>query len=466
MVHRLPLLAAVFATLVSLAACGGGYEGTPSPIDTSSQSLKVASGPALSLMPTELRQLEVSGGTRPYTVSSGNSAVVLASVSDGTLRLAAVKGDPLPVNVVVTDAKSTQTTVSVTVTNSPQQGPIFTITPREVAIQPGATRTLELTGGTAPFSATSLSPNIATVTVSGNILTITGNAEGTNAEIRVFDSRNVTQSALVTVAAPIPSPSGQPLAVNWPALPSVLSLRPNNGTTYTIAGGSPPYSVTSTNTAVISGLVRNAALILRTGTAGNASMTVTDAVGNTVSRQMYVQTTSAPLALYQTSVTGIQYTTADIGIGGGMPPYTIVTTNPSLIANGTLFNGDVLRVNMQNVGGPATLTVKDSEGSTASVAIFVAAVLSDLSISPSAMTISELLRTSIPLRIIGGKAPYQVFSSFPKVLNPYFDGYNTIVVWPAASICVDQNTPVIITVIDATGAAASTTITVQDNGPC
>ena len=460
MFHRFRQLFLLFASVATLVACGGGYEGTASPIDTSSQGLKVASGPALSLMPTELKQLEVSGGTRPYSVTSGNSAVVLASVSDGTLQLAAVKGDPLPVNVVVTDANKAQSTVSVTVTNSPQQG-TFTITPRDVSIQPGASRTLTLSGGAAPFSATSLSPNIASVTVSGTTLTITGNAEGANAEIRVFDSRNVTQSALVTVAAPIPSASGQALAVNWPAS---LALRPNNSTTYTIAGGSPPYSVSSTNTAVVSGLVRNSALMLQAGLAGNSVVTVTDAAGNTTSRQIFVQTTSAPLALLQSAVTGIRFTTLDIGIAGGMPPYSIGTLNSSLIANGTLVNGDILRVNMLNVGGPSTLTVRDSEGSTASVAVTVAAVLSNLSVSPVALTISELLDSSFPIRIIGGTAPYLVFSSYPNLLVPTVAG--DIVTVSPVNLCVDVTTPVVITVIDATRAASATTVTVQDNGPC
>lgn len=464
------LAAALVSSLALLSACGGGYEGTSSPIDSSSQALKVSSGNALTLMPTELRQLEVSGGTRPYSVTSGNSRVVLASVSDGTLRLAAVKGDPAPVNVTVTDAKNAQSVVSVTVTNSPQQG-TFSITPREVAILPGANRTLALSGGSAPFTATSLSPNIAGVTVSGTTLTVSGVAEGSNAEIRVFDSRGVTQSALVTVAAPIPTTSGAALSVNWPNL---LALRPNNSTTYTIAGGTPPYSAATTNSAVLAPQVRGAALMLRTGIAGNAVVTVTDVNGATVSQQMYVQTTSAPLALLQKSLTGTRFTTADVLIAGGMPPYSVVNSSSVQIANGEVVGIDddgngtaeryVLRINMLNVGGPNLITVKDSEGSTATVSVSVSAVLSDISVSPSEMTISELLRSSFPIRIIGGKAPYLVFSSYPNLLAPTVTDA-TITVSPV-NLCVDVNTQVVITVIDATGATAASTITVQDNGPC
>lgn len=457
-------LAALLCLASLLTACGGGggYEGTAPPIDSSSETLKIVGSPTLTLVPTGLTRLEVTGGTRPYTASSGNTAVALASVSDNILSIAAVTGHPVPVNVTVTDSKNATATVTVTVTNSPQQGS-FSISSREIAIQPGATRTLTITGGAAPFSATSLSPNIATVTVSGTTLTITGVSEGSNAEIKVFDSRSVTQSVLVTVAAPIPSASGQALTWN---MPTNLTLRPRNTLTYTLGGGTPPYSVTSTSTAIVNPSVRGAALILTTGTSGNATVTVTDAAGASLSQRIYVQTTSAPLALSQSAVTGTQYTTADIGITGGMPPYSIVATTTASIANGVIVNGDVLRVSMLNVGGPATVTVRDSEGNSASVAVTVAAVLSNLSVSPAAITISELLTTtSIPVRIIGGRAPYLVFTSHPNLLTATVSG-DIVTIRPPTQPCVDAPTQVYITVIDATGASATTIVTVADNGEC
>ena len=456
-------LATCFCLAALLTACGGGYEGTANPIDSSTSALKVVSNATLTLVPTELTRLEVTGGTRPYTATSGNTAVALASITDGTLSIAAVKGDTVPVNVTVTDAKGAKATVTVTVTNSPQQG-TFTISSREISIQPGATRTLSISGGQAPFSATSLSPNIATVTVSGTTLTITGVSEGSNAEIKVFDSRAVTQSVLVTVAAPIPSASGLAFTSN---MPSNLTLRPRNSVTYTLGGGTPPYSVTSSNTAIVNPMVRGAALILSTGLAGNATVTVTDAAGATLSQRIYVQTTSAPLAVTQTAVTGTKFTTADVGITGGMPPYSVVANNSTVaIASGALVNGDVLRISMLEVGGPAAVSVRDSEGATATVSVTVSAVLSNLSVSPTAITISELLSsTSIPVRIIGGKAPYLVFTSHPNLLTATVSG-DIVTIKPPTTPCVDAPTPVYITVIDSTGAAATTIVTVADNGEC
>jgi len=464
---------ATLGLALCLAACGGGsgYEGTPSPTNTGTTALKVAGSASVTLVPSELKQLEVSGGTRPYAAASSNTAVALASVTDGTLSIAGVKGDTTPVTVTVTDAKGGKTAISVTVTNSAQQGS-FSISSRDIALQPGATRTLSLTGGTAPFTATSLSPGIATAAISGATLTITGVSEGTNAEIKVFDAQSVTQSVLVTVAAPEPSPSGLPLTSN---LPASLALRPRNSVTYTVGGGTPPYSVASSQPAVLNPSVRGTALALAAGVSGNATLTVTDAAGATLTRRVYVQTTAAALALSQTAVTGARLTTADVGIVGGMPPYSVVTSATPLIANGTLVNGDVLRINLLAVGGPSLVSVRDSEGNSASVAVTVTGELSNLALSPTAITISELLAgtnpTSLPIRITGGQAPYRAFTSHPNLLSPQVDGNSVLVSTPVTSVgaiapCVDLNTAVAISVIDATGATATATVTIADNGPC
>ncbi len=456
---------------LGLVACGGGYEGSPSPTDTSGNALKVEGSTAVVLAPTELKRLEVSGGTRPYSAASSNTTVALAFANDGLLTVAAVRGDTTPITVTVTDAKGAKAAVNVTVTNSPQQG-TFSLSSEQVSVRPGATVDVRITGGTPPFSATSLSSHIATGTISGNTLTVAGIAEGNDAEVKVFDSKSVTQTLLATVAAPLPSASGLPLTSN---LPANLTLRPNNSSTYTLGGGTPPYSVVSNNTATIRPSVRGAALMLSTGVSGNGTVTVSDTVGATLTQRIFVQTTSAPLSLAQTSVTGTRLTTTDVGISGGMPPYKVLTNSTSVIANGSLIDGDVLRINMLNVGGPSLLSVSDSEGSSVSVSVSVTAVLSNLSLSPTAIAISELLTdnspSSLPIQIVGGQAPYRVFTSHPNLLAPTVDGSTVVVRTPVTSTgaiapCVDLNTPVAITVIDTTGATASATVTISDNGTC
>ena len=455
---------AAWSLTMLLAACGGGYEGTAPPIDTSSQALKVVGATSITLVPTEMGRIEITGGTRPYTATSSNATVALASISDNILSIAAVRGDLTPITVSVTDAKNAKASVSVTVTNSPQQGN-FVLSERVFSILPGASKTVTISGGTSPYTAASITPRVVGVSVNGNALTVTGLSEGANAEVKVFDSKGVTQSALVSIAAPIPSASGLALFSN---IPANLSLRPRNSVTYTLGGGTPPYSVTSSNTAVLSGEVRGAALILQPGIAGNASVTVTDSASRTLSQRVFVMTTSAPLTLSASSVTAEVGTAVTVGIAGGMPPYTATTTATTLVGSGIVVNGDQLTISLQFVGGPGVITVKDSEGSIATLDVTatpVVPLLSSLSVSPTAITIPESAVTTFPIRLMRGKAPYLVFTSHPGLLRPTISG-ETLTVASANLPCVSANTAVIITVIDATGATATTTVAIQDNGAC
>ena len=452
---------ATWSLMLLLAACGGGYEGTAPPIDTSSQPLSVVGATSITLVPTEMGRIEITGGTRPYTAASANAAVALASISDNILSVAAVRGDLTPITVTVTDAKNAKATLSVTVTNSPQQGS-FALSERVISVLPGASKVITISGGTGPYTAASISPLVVGVSVNGNALTVRGLSEGVNAEVKVFDSKGVTQTALVTVAAPIPSASGLALFSNMPAN---LSLRPRNSVTYTLGGGTPPYNVTSSNTAVLSGQVRGAALILQPGIAGNATLTVTDSANQILSQRIFVMTTSAPLMLSTSAVTAEVGSSVNVGIAGGMPPYAATTTATTLIGSGLVVNGDQLTVHLQYVGGPGVVTVRDSEGAVARLDVTATALLSNLSVSPSSITISELSLTTFPIRVMLGKAPYLVFTSHPGLLRPTVSG-NIVTVTTPNVPCVDLNTVVIITVIDATGASATTTVNVQDNGDC
>lgn len=474
MKHTTTLIAICLS--LALTACGGGYEGSPAPNTVTNLPLTVATTGAVTLVPTEMGRYEVTGGTRPYTAKSQNAAIAIASISDGTLSVAAVKGDVAPVAVTVSDAKGNQALVQVTVTNNPQQGS-FTLSERLLSVLPGATRAITITGGTAPFAVSALKPGVATASVTGSVVTVSGLAEGADAEIRVIDGKGHVQSAFVTVAAPMPSASGLALFSN---LPTNLSLRPKNARTFTLGGGTAPYTATSSNTAVLTASVRGAALMLQSVGGGNALLTMTDSAGATLSQRIYVTTTSAPLTLTQSSVTGQVGTQVTVGIAGGMPPYRAASTASVLLASGAVVRGDILLLDLAFVGGPGWVTVQDSEDNSATIAVTATAVLSTLSLSPAAATISELLslnalgqpqQTVLPILAVRGVSPYLVFTSHPNLLRPTVSGNTISVTTPGSTAspvppCVDLSTPVTITVIDATGASASSIITIADNGDC
>jgi hypothetical protein len=181
-----------------------------------------------------------------------------------------------------------------------------------------------------------------------------------------------------------------------------------------------------------------------------------------------VLTTTAPLALTQTALTGLQTTSVDVGIMGGLPPYSVVLNGATASVVGAAMRGaDVLHIDLLGAGGPVSVSVRDAEGAVATTSVTVLAALSNLSLSPTSVAVSELIPAGsvIAVRILGGKAPYQVFSSHPKLLTATVSG-DSLLIQPPGQPCVDESTRVVITVIDATGAIATSIITVVDNGPC
>jgi hypothetical protein len=473
--NRLSHYTVTWVLALGISACGGGYEGTAPPGDTTNLALALVGPTTLTLIPSELGRVEVTGGTRPYTAASTNKATALASVSDGTLSVAAVQGSTTPVTVTVTDAKNAKVNLTVNVTNSAELGS-FALSARELALVPGASQALTVSGGTPPFTVVASNPSIATASVAGSAVTVVGVSEGVNAGVRVIDSRGVTQTLLVTVAAPTPSPSGLALFSN---IPPYLTLRPRTSQTFTLGGGTGPYTAVSSNPAALETTVRGSGLTLNAGVGmgGAINVMVGDTNGNTLNHTVRVLNTSAPLALSSSAITGVEGTSTRVGIAGGLPPYRMASALPS-VAN--IVNGDTLAITFGFIGGPKRVTVLDAENNAAHLDITSTALLSPITVSPSNITISEQLSrdaagvaqiTTIPLLFLNAKQPIQVFTSHPRLLIPTVNGAVVTVSTPGTSDspmapCVDADTKVVITGIDATGASGSAVVTVTNTGAC
>ena len=454
--------------VLTVVACGGGYEGVPKvPIDSSTLPLSVGSN-TLTVVPGEMKRIEISGGHRPYSVNNPNSAVALASVSDNILSVAGINGQLAPLAMLVTDAAGTKVSLSVSVTNSPEKQ-AFSLSPKDLAVTPGATAAITVSGGVPPYTVSSGSPLVASASVSGSVITVTGIAEGVGAEVQVTDSNGVTHTALVTVAANSSSGSGLALFTN---IPASLTLPPNNGRTYTIGGGQGPYVVTTSNPAVATVTVRGSAVTLQTVAFGTSTLQITDGLGNRLLRTVVVRASAAPLVLGSSSISGVVGTTTRVGIAGGTPPYRVPTSTTS-VGLASVVSGDSLSITFAQVGGPAMISVLDAENNSASVAITGIAELSNLSVSPARITISEHQPQPImvPILVTNAVQPLRVFTSHPYSLTPSVNG-NVVEVRTLGTIaapispCVDIDTQVYITVIDGTGASAATVITIDDNGTC
>jgi hypothetical protein len=467
----------LFVLMSLLTGCGGGsdYVGPTSPTPETGTNLSVGGLSSLSLAPVELKRFDITGGRKPYTAVSQNSAVVLASVSDATLSLAGVQSHAVPISVIITDALNNRISLAVTVSNTTGQGQ-FSLSPERVAVAPGNTSTVTVIGGSAPFTALAANDALVAVSTSGATVSITGLQETTEVLVRVIDSQGVSRVLPVAVAATSTNTANIALFSNLPTQPS---LSPSTTRTYTIGGGTAPYSVTSSQPAVLTPNLRGSALSLQAGQVGTSLLTITDAAGASLRYTMTVQSTVSPLTLSTTGIFGTVGTKGTVQISGGRPPYGMFGDGAGVAAGSV--NGNILSLELLGPGN-GVITVYDADFNKVTMtAVATGTALSNkFGMSPAQVTISETLTvdasgapqaTVIPLKLTKAEPPISVFSSNPTLLLPKVNGTVVEVSTPvkdgkAIPPCVDGDTNVTITIIDSVGQSATSNIIIRNTGEC
>jgi hypothetical protein len=351
----------------------------------------------------------ISGGSPPYVASSSETSSVQAFASSGLLSITATSAGKS--TVVVTDSKGVTLSISVIagsssafVVNAPAA---VTMTANTVSFA------YPISGGTAPYTASSSDSRIATAIVRGNSVTISAGSVGV-ATLAVFDSLGASKNISVTVEAGL---SGGAL---FTTAPSAFQMSIGGSEAFTIVGGTPPYSVKSTDT--------NAARVVFDGSNGFAisafafgtpSVIVTDSKGVSVSISVTIGSSAAlfvnapaTLAVGAGQVLPPDYlVTGGYAITGGTAPYT-VSSSDSRIATGTI-SGAKLTINGIK-SGFATLTVFDSAGAAQTINVTV-----DGNSGTGAATIIDIFASSSTLASAPG-------SKVTFIVNVK-DGLNTAV---------------------------------------
>ena len=310
-------------------------------------------------------------------------------------------------------------------------------------------------GGTGPYTATSSNASVADALLAGNSLKVTGITAG-SANIVIRDS----QGATVNVAVTVPAASTIPLFTTAP--PSV-SIAIGSSQTYGVGGGTGPYTATSSNAGVADiTLVGNSLKVIGLK-AGSASIVVRDSVGASVTVAVTVGLT--PLSVTPNSATGIIDDILVATIVGGTPPYRASVGN-ILVATASIAGSDQLTIQLRQTG-QTVVTVLGANNQSAPYSVTSNAATPGIRLSPSALTVSENDNQAITLSIYGASGSTNVFSSDIALLRAAVVGSKVSVTTGSnGTRCVAANTPVVITVVDSTGASALATVTITDNGAC
>ena len=370
---------------------------------------------SLSLSVGKTSSCKISGGTRPYSAASSNTAVATVSpLSGDTISVTGVSAGSA--TITISDGEANNVTVAVTV------APLLSVTPTDLSLSAGATGAGTISGGIRPYTAASSDTSVATVSVSDGALLITGVSAG-SATITVGDSDSSSVTVSITV---VPS-----LSVSETS----LSLSIDATGTCDISGGATPYTAASSDKAVATVAVSEGTLSVKGVSAGSATITVSDSDSGSVT----VSITVAPLLRVNPTRLSLIAggTGSSCAVSGGVSPYSAASSKTT-VARVSPLKGSLLTVTGVSAGS-ATITISDGDSGKVAVDITVAP---SLSVSSSNLPVS--VDATGTCTISGGVTPYNASSDDTSVANVFVSG-NTLTV---------------------TGVSAgSATVSVRESGP-
>ena len=420
----------------------------------------------------------VGGGVGPYVASSSNVGVVTSSLNGSTLTVAGVRSGPSQVSIFDSAGKSVSINITVSASTA-----FFTTAPDNVSISIGEVPLYTVSGGVAPYVATSSNTSVATVSQSPGAVTIAGVAAGV-AKVSVRDSSGGLIIVNVTVLAGVALSTTAPVAV------TIAPSAPGNVASYVIAGGVRPYFASSGNATVVEAVASDASLTLRAISSGSATVQVRDSAGAAVSIAVTVAAVPALYTYAPSAVTLATGVSASYGVGGGTPGYTPTSSDARVAQVSQL--GASLTISGK-AAGTATVTVRDSVGSSVLITVTVGSPIKLFVSAPSAVTILPTPAASLPAvpaltqsySVGGGEGPYTAASSNSSIATAGINASTlsitgvaagsasvvvsdalgatvtiAVTVTPAASI------PLAVTPLDATAAVGDTlTFTISGGDP-
>lgn len=389
--------------LAILSACGGGGGSAGSSMNGA--ALFTSSPASINLIPGETATYTVGGGVPAYVASAANSAV-LVSIKDKTLSITAVASGST--TVTITDNAGTKVTISVVIGTGI---PLFTTAPATINLSVGArSSTFYIGGGSALYSVSVDNTTVVAVSNVGNQFSVMGLANGT-ANLTVTDTLGASVKIAVTVGTTTASGDITTTA------PATVKLSVNSSSTFTISGGTAPYSTGSGDNSVATSTVVGNILTINGVANGSTTIKVQDSSGKFISIAVQVGNS---LSLFSSAPADITVGTGAISptftIGGGTPPYTVVAANSIVATAATGAGGNTFIVS--GVGaGSTVVTIKDSVGASIAVNVTVAggSTAPLYTTAPAAVTLQATMSASY--LVAGGVAPYSATSSNPAVLD-------------------------------------------------
>jgi len=454
----------------------------PQPLNQISGSASAAAfsvqPPALVGRPGEILQFIVGGGVPPYTAVAANPAILLVrtpsfSGVSGSAQLTAQTGETA---LLLSDAAGHLLMVPVT-NSAPATPPSvpLTITPDLLEASRGDRLVFAIAGGLPPYLVASTNTALLAVrSISADAqmpratVTVEALASSGNARLVAVDASGATVSATIRIAA-----TGGPASPTALTLtPQAIEARQGEQLTLAISGGVAPYQVTSSQPGLVAvravqqdALAGRASVTLDVlGVTGSAQITVIDAQGQVVGVPVSIvaagPVSAEPLSLSPASLIGHPGEQLVVGIAGGVAPYRITLSHPSLMSiaglevDATSARASVT-LRLAEAVGEGTITVLAANGAAISAPVrIVPGPVSAQALSVRPASITAAFGSATSFAIAGGAAPYTVASSNNAVVVVRRVEQNSQAASAVVGLYISGRGSAYITVTDAAGHSA------------
>ena len=393
------------------------------------------------------QEYSVGGGQSPYTAVSTNTGVAVVGVSGNKLSIGGVT--PGSAQIALRDAIGAVLSFGFTVNTAT----LFSTAPPAITLAPGVAvaQMYQIGGGGAPYTATSSNVGVATATLSGTNLTVTGVTAGT-ASIVVRDNFGSIITIPVTVA------SASNLAL-FSSAPPAVTIAIGAAPIYTVGGGTPGYTATSSNTNVAAVSLNGGNLTVTGVAAGSASVVIRDAAGAVLT--IAVTIGGGTLTVNPSAATALIGDVLRAKVTGGRAPYTAVVSNAA-VADASISSDGFLTVIVKQQASAVPILISDADGLSTSFTVTSTPGQAAILLSPTSLTISELSTDPITFKVYGASGSVTAFSSDTSLLQATASG-NTVTVTTGSkgNRCVTGDKTVTISVVDSTSALATSSITIK-----
>lgn len=372
---------------------------------------------SLCLLSGETGTTQVFGGVAPYSVTCEGG--LHASVAGSTITVDATGAAPGTYTCTVDDS-SAAAPVSFTVNVAEN----VSVADDSLEVYEGHSATTSVSGGCGDYSATSGDTSVATASITGHLLTVTGVAAGSTM-VEVCDAVGGGDGHCATVNVNVQAYTGS-LIVS----PNAFNLVLGETSSAMISGGAPPYAVSANfnpavATATVDGNILN--ITASTSTTGTTSIVVQDSFGSTTVVSVEVR---EPISVTPNSLNLASEGSGSAAISGGYAPYTCASENPAVSC---AVSESTLNLTAAAVTSPSCgeVMVTDHAGHQAGINV---CVYPGVVVNPDAFNLT--IGGEAHATIEGGFGAYSATSSNPAVATASVSGSDLTITGVAAGSAV------------------------------